>query len=145
VRPSRRADQPQAFVSALQEKYGSGGLSADQAGAAGESSPAQIEISGKVVEEVGFEKIRRRLAQLQELRIVILDGMRIGDAGAAGDGLSVRQTCPRVTELDLSRNLFTDFGTVVSICAELAELRTLRLKYVLSSHRPASWCQARLC
>ena len=36
-------------------------------------------------------------------------------------------TCPRITSLDLSRNLFSSLQTVAEICAPLAELRTLRL------------------
>lgn len=107
------------------------------------ASANQIEISGKVVEEVGFDKIRRKLAQLHELRIVILDGMRIAFAetvAAPGSGSpiapsgaeaggSIREVCPRVVELDLSRNLFTRFGTVVDICSSLDELKSLRVKY----------------
>lgn len=99
----------------------------------------QIVISGKVAEEIGFDKIRRQQAQLGELKIVILDGMRIGSSGGVGDNENenedekekerpIREVCPKVTELDLSRNLFTDLATVVEICAHLVDLRGLRLK-----------------
>jgi tubulin-specific chaperone E len=125
VRPSRRTDVPQSFISALHEKYGSDEVARGQTEAP-KPAPTQIEISGKVVEEVGFDKIRQKLAQLQELRIVILDGMRIDDERIGS--LSVKHECPKVTELDLSRNLFTKFTTVVDICSELEDLRTLRLK-----------------
>lgn len=39
----------------------------------------------------------------------------------------IRMTCPRITSLDLSRNLFSSLQTVAQICAPLTELRTLRL------------------
>lgn len=88
-----------------------------------------IEISGKVVKEVGFDKIRQQLAQLHELRIVIVDGLRI--ATAQQDGRKVKEVCPKIVELDLSRNLFESCDDIIAICYELENLRALRLKYVL--------------
>ncbi|KAH8883993.1 RNI-like protein [Thozetella sp. PMI_491] len=125
VRPTRPADQPQAFVSALQQKYAGDAGSADAPG-------KQIVISGKVAEEVGFEKIRRKQAQLSELKVVILDGAKVVSpypVGGAGKEKTqtIRDTCPKVTDLELSRNLFTRLGTVVEICSELEHLRTLRI------------------
>jgi hypothetical protein len=117
VRPTRPADPPQTFLSALHIKY-------DHA----PSAPArQVVISGKVAEEVGFDKIRRKQAQLSELKIVILDGSQVVSAGKQ-DGQSIRDVCPQVTDLDLSRNLFIRFETVVDICSELQLLKTLRVK-----------------
>lgn len=123
VRPSRPSQPPQSFITALHEKY----ASEVDAGNQPVASRRLIEISGKVVEEVGFDKIRRQLARVEDLRIVILDGMRIGVAVGEGEG-AVRETCPRITELDLSHSLFVDFEAPVRICEELRELRSLRLK-----------------
>lgn len=97
-----------------------------------------IHISGKVVEEVGFEKIRKQLAALHELQIVILDGLRIqgvlpqgGDPDQRESELSrIANTCPKVIELDLSRNLFRQWKEIEDICSQLKLLRKLRLKYV---------------
>ena len=131
IRPTRPADEPQTFLAALQLKYASDGPTAVPA------PHRQIVISGKVAEEVGFEKIRRQQSQLAELKIAILDGARVAGASpAAGQGSGsgeiqpVAQVCPKITELDLSRNLFERIGDVVDICCELNELRVLRLKYV---------------
>ncbi|KAK3336895.1 hypothetical protein B0T19DRAFT_410875 [Cercophora scortea] len=127
IRPTRQADAPQTFISALQLKY---------AEASPDQRPApekQVVISGKVAEEIGFDKIRRQQAQLHELKIVILDGARIAYASLPSTQLpsagqsSIGQICPNTTELDLSRNLFDRFGTVVDICSELASLKSLRL------------------
>ena len=71
IRPSRPADKPQNFGEALKNKY------ASETSNEGPTQQDQIRISGKTVEEVGFEKIRRQLASLQELRIVILDSLCI--------------------------------------------------------------------
>jgi tubulin-specific chaperone E len=126
VRPTRQPDRPQSFVAAVQEKYASEAT----AGHAPVSSAREITISGKVAEEVGFDKIRRKLANVGELKIVILDGMRVAYASGPEGEKPIRETCPRITELDLSRDLLTNFGEVVDICAQLPDLRSLRIKYV---------------
>lgn len=133
MRLSRPSDKPRRFLEALREKYASefeqelvqnGGVLHDS-----------IEISGKVVEEVGFDKIRKQLAELQELKIVLLDGLCV--AGLLSDddpGLREREksrvgeTCPKITELDLSRNLLTNWGDVADICGQLKRLKVLKLK-----------------
>lgn len=85
-----------------------------------------------MAEEVGFEKISRQQAQLDELKIVILDGMRLVYAygPAAKRDKSIGDVCPSITELGMSRNLLTSFTAVVEICAELDHVKALRLKYV---------------
>ncbi|KAK8140517.1 hypothetical protein PG984_000583 [Apiospora sp. TS-2023a] len=122
VRPTRTAEPPRSFVTALKEKYtaeiATGGI--------------EIRFSGKLAEEVGFEKIRRKQADLAELKHAILDGTRVarayddGDEGGS-DEQRIGETCPKVINLELSRNLFTHLGTVVGICSELPGLRNLRL------------------
>ena len=57
-------------MDALRKKYASSDVD-------GLKEKEAIRISGKTVEEVGFEKINRQLASLHELRIVILDGLCI--------------------------------------------------------------------
>ncbi|KAI1504345.1 hypothetical protein F5X99DRAFT_406062 [Biscogniauxia marginata] len=115
VRPTRPAEAPRSFVQAIQEKY-----------TAELVNSSAIRFSGKVAEEVGFEKIRRKQAQLSELKYVVLDGMCIASAYREGDA-SITETCPKLLELDLSRNLFQNVGVVVAICSELVSLRSLRL------------------
>ncbi|KAK3341231.1 hypothetical protein B0T25DRAFT_573635 [Lasiosphaeria hispida] len=124
IRPSRPVDAPQTFVSALQLKYVGDPAAEDRP-----EPHKQIVISGKVAQEIGFDKIRREQAQLAELKIIILDGSRVAYAShPSGDQQSISQVCPKVTELDLSRNLFNRFGTVVEICSELGGLNALRVR-----------------
>jgi hypothetical protein len=94
-----------------------------------------IRFSGKVAEEVGFDKIRKQLAQLSELRIVILDGLGMcrpevrGNGWVAGvKGKDVSDACPKAVELDLSRNLFEEWREVASICEQLDKVRNLRVE-----------------
>ncbi|KAI6351816.1 hypothetical protein MCOR25_009726 [Pyricularia grisea] len=125
VRPTRPSDPPRSFIEAVRDKY------ADEVVDDAASRPKEIVISGKVAEEVGFDKIRRRMAQLHELTIVIVDGARISFVsspdGSSEDKCSVKETCPRIVELDISRNLISDMSTVIEICSQLSDLRNLRL------------------
>ncbi|TLS24449.1 hypothetical protein PpBr36_08771 [Pyricularia pennisetigena] len=125
VRPTRPSDPPRSFVDAVRDKY------ADEPEGDAASRPKEIVISGKVAEEVGFDKIRRRMAQLHELTIVIVDGARIAFVcsphGSSDHESSVKETCPRIVELDISRNLISDISVVVEICSQLSDLRSLRL------------------
>lgn len=96
-----------------------------------------IQFNGKVVEEVGFEKIRKQLAELQELKFVLLDGLRLAgvltehrnDSSKYHEELQkIGQTCPKITELDLSRNLLERWQDVQDISRQLTKLKSLKLK-----------------
>jgi hypothetical protein len=122
VRPSRSPDAVESFVEAVHQKYASEEIERRDALV----QQKEIEISGKVVYEVGFDKIRAQLAQLHELKIVLVDGMRV--VNAEPDDRKIRDVCPKIVELDLSRNLFQTCKEIIKICAELDGLRGLRLK-----------------
>ncbi|CAG7996937.1 unnamed protein product [Penicillium salamii] len=138
VRPSRPSDQPRSLLEALREKYASEPVPSTSSDAlAGATAPKNaIEISGKVVEEVGFDKIRRQLAELQELRIVLLDGLRVVgvlpsyEQDQDSDSDAARQiglTCPKIIELDLSRSLLSRWSDLWQICNQLKHLKRLKL------------------
>lgn len=93
---------------------------------------------------MGFEKIRRRLAELQELRIVLLDGLCItrqlsafrGRAGVEAElasGTDVKDVSPKIIELDLSRNLFEEWREIAQICVQLENQRSLRVEYAATA------------
>ena len=128
VRPSRPSDRSQSFLVALRQKYV-------------ETDAAQhVYFNGKLAEEVGFDKIRRQLAALQDLIIVILDGTcifglraRLDDdmKGALDTGIKeVSQICPSIRQLDLSRNLLEHWVDVAAICRPLSSLSSLNLRSV---------------
>ncbi|KAJ5961868.1 hypothetical protein N7501_006809 [Penicillium viridicatum] len=139
VRPSRPSDQPLSFLEALREKYASESVSsiAHNDLVSGVTARGNaIEISGKVVEEVGFDKIRKQLAELQELRIVLLDGLRVVGVLASynqaqvlhsEEAQKIGETCPKITELDLSRTLLSRWRDVWDICNQLKHLKKLKL------------------
>ena len=77
------------------------------------------------MEEVGFEKIRQQLAELQELRVVVLDGAYITAVERDLEKQSLK-----IIELDLSRNLMEGWREITAICKSLRCLRCLKLEYV---------------
>jgi len=131
VRPNRSIDEPLSFLDALRKKYASPDVSA---------SGATIQISGKTVEEIGFQKVATQLATLHELRIVLLDGLCLRGVldrpclSVLDLVLQERQRIEdqtlKIQELDLSRNLFEQWADVVGICRELRFLTTLKLELV---------------
>jgi hypothetical protein len=154
LRPTRKPDLPRSFSEALKAKYdpdpvhdptihivfatkpGDSALKKDPLARINQP----IRISGKEVEEVGFDKIRKQLAQLSELKIVILDGLRMERSIARlGPNMDewekgptdVQEACPKAVELDLSRNLFEEWREVASICEQLKKLKSLRVEYAM--------------
>lgn len=102
----------------------------------------------KVVEEVGFEKVRRMQAVLPELRIIVLDDCHVAGVTSNAQPKDVQQrskstkeigeVCPNITELDLSRNVLENWEEVVGICTPLKQLKSLRVKCVSDSLPPRS-------
>ncbi|ESZ93622.1 hypothetical protein SBOR_6000 [Sclerotinia borealis F-4128] len=128
VRPTRKADPEQSFVEAVFSKYAPGD---------GINPHKQTVISGKVAEEVGFDKIAEQQARVHELKVVLVDGQRINRAHTKLDTmeatatpvvyLTAREACPGIVQLDLSRNLLEGLDEVERICEQLPNLKILRL------------------
>ena len=143
VRPSRRQDLLRSFLQAIRHKYTSvhSGLQTNEDSeiAAGPCQDAPIEISGKFVEEVGFDRVRQQQGLLHDLRIVLLDGLCLRaltldisfpNATAAAQE-DIAQTCPNIAELDLGWNLIETWTEIAEICRPLKKLRILKAGYVV--------------
>lgn len=139
VRPSRPSDPPLSFIEALRAKYASEDESelVWTSNPIGTASQEAIEISGKVVEEVGFDKIAKQFAELQELRIVLLDGLRVTGVLSSYEqpesqvleaAQEIAKSCPNIEELDLSRSLLSNWRHVWDICNPLKGLKKLKVK-----------------
>ena len=130
IRPKRPTDPPVTFVEAVKGKYAPGDDPQSPSLSSNGTKYSSIRISGKQVEEVGFEKVRKQLSNLQQLRVVIVDTLCIQRPHARqrnGEHASdVSETCPRVLELDISRNLYETWDEMIDICRQLPELTTLR-------------------
>ncbi|KAJ3235913.1 hypothetical protein HDU78_004915 [Chytriomyces hyalinus] len=92
------------------------------------------------VELVGWDKTRKQQSELERISIVGLAGMHIGWLDPALTAISCRtfapsdQThgsisavCPAIEDLDLSRNLFSNWHDIARITMELKKLESLRL------------------
>ncbi|RMZ80430.1 hypothetical protein DV737_g2985, partial [Chaetothyriales sp. CBS 132003] len=128
IRPSRTPDLTRKVLEGLEFKYGSGT-------AAGVYSGADIVyISGKAVEEIGFDKVQRQLGHFEALHIVLLDGLQVTgltrqDASRETRDAAAQEfaaTCPNIHELDLGWNLIEDWQDIADICKYLAKLHILK-------------------
>lgn len=62
----------------------------------------------------------------------VLSGPRpaVSDTAWLQEIKEIEKTCPKIVELDLSRNLIERWEDVAGICTALADLRSLKVKYV---------------
>ncbi|KAL8736158.1 MAG: hypothetical protein Q9166_000313 [cf. Caloplaca sp. 2 TL-2023] len=125
VRPnSKLIDSQRQLLSAVIEKYGSEN-----------EARSTITISGKEVDEVGFDAISKKQSAWTELTTVSLDGLRIDSRyqeplRSEQDYQCIQQVLPRGLkwrELDLSRNLFDEWNDIKNVCTFLPELRVLKV------------------
>ncbi|KZT69805.1 RNI-like protein [Daedalea quercina L-15889] len=119
IRPSSNISYGHSFLEALASKYidvphGSG-LEKVVLG----SSNGTIE-----VEAVGLDRIRGKLAHLERLREVSLDGEGVASADPPG---AIAKACPGIRGLDLSKNLFPSWDVISTIVCELPNLQRLAL------------------
>jgi len=133
VRPSRKPDPERTLLDAIRFKYGRAKQDANVKAGGGEASNV-IAISGKIVEEVGFEKIQKQLSVLAELRIVLADeltvfGVARRDATTqeiedAQQALS--KTCPSIAELDIGWNPIETWQDVAYMSRPFKKLKILK-------------------
>ncbi|KKY24975.1 putative tubulin-specific chaperone [Phaeomoniella chlamydospora] len=133
IRPTRPHDEPRTFLEALRFKYAPDSLSREGSNTTKDETKP-VTISGKVAEEVGFGRIWKQLSMLEELKIVLLDGLRIrgvsNDLSAAATKQAqseITTVCPKIQELDLGRNMLEDWDDVANICRPLKNLKVLRI------------------
>ncbi len=140
VRPTRKTDPSRTLLEAIKHKY------AARAPVNGQSRSATrnlIEISGKTVEEVGFDKIQSQISRLADLKVVLVDDLNV--AGVANGQSDVQQAqaelaeaCPNISELDIGWNAIETWWHVATICAPLKQLRILKASGLrLRSFEPA--------
>ncbi|CAG8521457.1 5927_t:CDS:10 [Dentiscutata erythropus] len=134
IRFSPKINTGRSFVAALINKYieydGDGKIQGNEE----ETYDAQKDLdtlywagNTKIeVEALGWDKIRRKQRKLDLLTEVGLSFEQISNAGNLGE---IEATCPNIIDLNLSKNLLSDWETVAHICQELKKLEVLRLNY----------------
>lgn len=131
IRPTRKPDQERTVLEAIRYKYSSSLPNGS------ESSAQAVVISGKIAEEVGFDKIAQEQAQLADLRIVLLDQLCVNGVAPRGASQTalfqaqqeLSRTCPNVTELDIGLNTIETWQDVADICSALPKLKVLKAEY----------------
>lgn len=132
VRPSRRPDPERTLLEAIRFKYAR--PKSTDIETPDDAASATISISGKVVEEVGFEKIQKQLSILAELRIVLVDELVV--SGVAQRNAPTQEiedaqeeltkTCPSIVELDVGWNVMETWRDVVDMCRPFKKLKILK-------------------
>lgn len=124
-------------------------------------SNAPIQFGNKIAEEVGFAKVAAQQANLKGLQIVVLSRWQVAGLsvrqmegplaaeatrttareGVLGTIDEIRNVLPRVTELDLGKNLLERWSVVLDICAGLPRLKSLKLRFVVNPNVRADCLQ----
>ncbi|EZA50346.1 hypothetical protein DMN91_003520 [Ooceraea biroi] len=81
-----------------------------------EISSLRKEINAPFLELVGFSKVNRKQSKFDELKIVWLREQYVSDAGKPGE---LKNLCPNIEELDISKNLINSWKIVIEICSQL--------------------------
>lgn len=129
VKSSRKPDPERHVLQAVKHKYGHDSEDAS-------ATTDTVVISGKVAEEVGFEKILQEQSQLSELRIVLLDDFLVHGISARNSDVAMvkaaqdelQKTCPNIRELDIGYNLIESWQGVVDVCTATPYLQILRAR-----------------
>ena len=128
LRPTRKPDDDRTLLEAVKFKY------APVASVGISEAEKVIEISGKVVEEVGFERIQKQLSVLTDLKIVLVDELVVSGiapqyASEADVQDAIRelgQTCPNIVELDIGWNVVESWQDVADMCTPFQKLKILK-------------------
>ena len=117
LRPSRRFDKPVTFTNALWNKYRPETV-----------NDGKIEISGKVVDEVGFDKIGQQMSNVATLKFLDLSHSRIAAQQTQRVLSDIESLDLIVGTLDLGSNLFETWPDLRAIAQKLKHLTCLRLQ-----------------
>lgn len=133
IRPSRKNDPERTLLEAIKFKYAPS-TEVTQSRSPAWATESTIEISGKVVEEVGFDKIEKQLSTLTNLKIVLVDELVVSGIAPRGSSrediqaaqVELAKTCPNIVELDIGWSVIETWQDIVDICAPLKKLKILK-------------------
>lgn len=84
----------------------------------------QKEINAPFLEVVGFSKVNRKQSKFDQLKIVWLRDQCVS---STGNPCELEELCPKLEELDISRNLINSWKIVADICCQLHSLVRLNV------------------
>ncbi|XP_011254453.1 tubulin-specific chaperone E isoform X1 [Camponotus floridanus] len=89
-----------------------------------EVSSLRREINAPFLDLVGFSKVNKKQSKFDQLKIVWLREQCVSDAGRPDE---LRELCPNLEELDISKNLINSWKIVADICSQLHSLIRLNV------------------
>ncbi|XP_033635093.1 tubulin-specific chaperone E-like [Asterias rubens] len=121
IRP-KKADFGTDFYSALQERYvpdnkDTADINDEDMFICGNNNQVTI------VEMVGAASVAKQQSSFSSIKDVFVRDMRINCVGSS----QLEQTLPKITELDLSKNLIPTWEVVAELCSQLKQLKRLSL------------------
>ncbi|CAL1685652.1 unnamed protein product [Lasius platythorax] len=95
-----------------------------------EVSSLRKEINAPFLDLVGFSKVNKKQSKFDQLKIVWLREQCVSNAGRPEE---LKELCPNLEELDISKNLMNSWKIIADICSQLHSL--IRLN-VSENHLP---------
>ncbi|XP_043931851.1 tubulin-specific chaperone E isoform X2 [Protopterus annectens] len=118
IRP-KKADFGVDFISAVNKRYGLH----NEVGS-GDGNDEELILGNMPVEKVGFEDIKTKQSDLENLGDISVRECRVSHAGLNSD---IHQRCPNIYSINLSRNLLSSWSKVADITRQLNKLNSLDL------------------
>ena len=85
----------------------------------------QKEINAPFLEVVGFSKVNKKQSKFDQLKIVWLREQCVSTAGNSNE---LKELCPNLEELDISKNLINSWQIIADICCQLHCLVRLNVR-----------------
>ncbi|CAG8530518.1 4923_t:CDS:10 [Paraglomus occultum] len=127
IRFSPKTTTGRSFLSALMNKYIDDEMKGNDYNAQSDLQTLHWAGNRKIeVEALGWDKVRRKQSHLDRLTEVGLSFEQISSAGMQGE---IEACNLNIIDLNLSKNLLSDWETVARICEQLKKLQILRLNY----------------
>lgn len=90
-----------------------------------EVSSLRKEINAPFLDLVGFSKVNKKQSKFDQLKIVWLREQCVSNAGRPEE---LKELCPNLEELDISKNLINSWEIVADICFQLHSLIRLNIR-----------------
>ncbi|XP_075211361.1 tubulin-binding cofactor E isoform X2 [Lycorma delicatula] len=117
-----KIDVGRSCVEAIKLRYGDNVVADDL-----EDTLLQVKkaLNAPFLEMVGFDAVNKKLSCFETLEIVWLHDYAVSSVG--GDPNELKELCPNIREMDLSKNLLSDWFEVAGITKQLNSLTILNL------------------
>ncbi|XP_019872154.1 tubulin-specific chaperone E isoform X2 [Aethina tumida] len=84
----------------------------------------QKSINAPFLQLVGFDKVADRLSNFESLQIV---NLRLQNVNSPGRPMELKNLCPNIRELDISKNLLSSWLDIFDICSQLEHLHWINV------------------